>query len=43
MTDQKQLVQQPLVPVSLEEYMPVEWFRMVEEEEEEDILYSNDH
>lgn len=36
--DQGQLVHQPLVPITLEEYMPEEWFKMVEEDEEEEVL-----
>lgn len=36
-----QSVQQPLVPVALEEYMPGGLFRMVKEEKDEDeVLYS---
>lgn len=38
--DHGQLVQQPPVFLTLEEYMPREWFRMVEEEEKEEVLYS---
>lgn len=30
MTDLGQLLQQPPAPVTLEEYMPRQWFRMVE-------------
>lgn len=34
-------MQQPLLPVTLEEYMPREWFKMVEEEDEEgEAFYS---
>lgn len=36
--DQGQLVQQPPVPLTLKEYMSGEWFRMVEEKEEEEVL-----
>lgn len=36
-----QLVLQPAVPITLEEYMLGEWFRMVEEEDEvEEVFYS---
>lgn len=42
--NQEQLVQQPAVPLTLEEYMPREWFEIVEEkekkEEEEEVLFS---
>lgn len=40
--DQEQLVQQPSTPITLEEYVPGEWFEIVEEEEEdeEEVLYS---
>lgn len=34
------LVQQLPVPVTLLEYMLGEWFRMVEEEEDEEVFYS---
>lgn len=37
--DKGQLVQQPPVQVTLEECMPADWFRMVEEKEEEEVLY----
>lgn len=33
-------MQQPEVPLTLKEYMPVEWFIMVKEEgEEEEVIY----
>lgn len=34
------LVQQPSVPITLEEYMLEEWFKTMEEEEEEEITCS---
>lgn len=37
--DQKQLMQQLEMPVTLKEYMSGEWFKMTEEEEEE-VIYS---
>lgn len=40
--DQWQLVQQPPAPITLEEYIPREWFEIPEEDEEdeEEVLYS---
>lgn len=36
--DQGQMVHQPLVPITVEEYMLEEWFKMVEKDEEEEVL-----
>lgn len=39
--DPSQVVQQSPLPVTLEEYIPFEWFRIVEEDDqEEEVLYS---